>query len=216
MTIFSSVISRPLFRIAQKTPAFSFFLSPYDIAISQRAVHVVGNEITAIFEFQTPFKNGTTEQQQTMTQYWKNSSFCILCITKRHVGVKIITWPAWKRQYVNNNMSILLCNNRTGYNEGVWGILGFFHSSQRLFIFLKLVPFPLSYTSFPQIPSGGGEASFKVVGQLRTRTTSAIYNMSGLRPYCTTTYNFCIWYNMVVNLVMACDTLQFFIFIFAK
>ena len=81
---------------------------------------------------------------------------------------------------MNNNMSILLCNNRTGYNEGVWGILGFFPSPlQRLFIFLKLVPFPLSYTSFPQIPSCGGEASFKVVGQLRTRTTSTSYNMSG-------------------------------------
>ena len=81
---------------------------------------------------------------------------------------------------MNNNMSILLGNNRTGYNEGVWGILGFFPSPlQRLFIFLKLVPFPLSYTSFPQIPSGGGEASFKVVGQLRTRTTSTSYNMSG-------------------------------------
>ena len=147
MAIFSSVISGPLLRIAQKTPAFPFFLSPYDIAISQRAVHVVGY---ATIESQTPFKNGSTEQNQTMTQFWKNSSFCIPCITKRHVGIKIITWPAWKRQYVNNNMSTLICNNQTRYNEGVWGILGFFPSPlQRLFIFLKLVPFPLSYTTFP-------------------------------------------------------------------
>ena len=66
VAIFSSVIFGPLFRIAQKTPAFSFFLSPYDIAISQRAVHVV---VHAAIAFQTPFKNGSTEQHQTMTQF---------------------------------------------------------------------------------------------------------------------------------------------------
>ena len=65
MAIFFFVISGPLLHIAQKAPAFSFFSAPYDVAISQRTVHVVGVET---IDFDTPFENSTTEHHQTMPQ----------------------------------------------------------------------------------------------------------------------------------------------------